>query len=671
MAFQEYYPHLFTPMYVGKHKIRFKNRVFTSPMSSENDPASQVMQDDNVEFYAKRARGGAGCVHVGETRFDKVNSVAHPCQLDLTDPKTLPQLNKFNNYAHTYGARTSLELNHAGHFAIPAFNDGHTPPMSATARRMPNGNLVREMTEEDMDYVADIYANAIHMAWRGGFDMACLHYGHGWLFGGWLSPLLNQRTDRHGGSLENRVRFPRMVIERIRQKVGDNILLELRLSGSELTPGGLEIEDTIEIIKMLEDVVDLVHISSGTRWNADTRGDMHPTCFVEPGHTAPMALKVKQAGIKIPVGCVGGVNTPELAEKILAEGMADYVLLARPWVADPEWANKARAGRADDIRPCIRCNHCIDGALRKAISKSVLDDESASLNFACAVNPLYGCYAYREKFPPAGCVKNVVVVGGGVAGMQAALEASIRGHNVTLLEQSDRLGGWLNVYPDRLWFKKDLARLRDYFIKQVRDRKIEIRLNTRGTRDLVEALNPDAVIVAVGSVPNVPPLPGADGPNVMLGVDVFGREEQVGKRVVIVGGGQVGCELSIHLGERGCIPTVLEMGEYLAADAKLSSRLHVLRQMDRTQGVTSHTQTRCLAITPEGVQAENEKGETVFFPADTVVLCTGMKARAEERDSFLGVAFDVIPVGDCERPGLVKDAIHSGFNAALSLHAFD
>ena len=188
---------------------------------------------------------------------------------------------------------------------------------------------------------------------------------------------------------------------------------------------------------------------------------------------------------------------------------------------------------------------------------------------------------------------------------------------------------------------------------------------------LVEALEPDAVIVAVGSVPNVPALPGADGPHVMLGVDVFGREEQVGGQVVVVGGGQVGCELAIHLGERGCVLTVLEMGEYLAADAKLSSRLHVLRQMERTPGVSFRTQTRCLAITPEGVQAENEKGEEVFLPADTVVLCTGMKARARERDAFLGVAFDVIPVGDCQRPGLVKDAIHSGFNAALSLHAFE
>ena len=569
MPVKEYYPHLFSPMYVGKRQVEFKNRVFMAPMSTENDPVSHVMLDDCVEFYAKRARGGAGCVAVGETRFDLKTCASHPCQLDLTDMRTLPQLHKFNTYAHAYGARTSVELNHSGHFAIPEFNDGVTTPISAVDRDMPNGLHVRAMTAEDMDYVADIVAKGVHMACRGGFDMVTLHYGHGWLFGGWLSPLINTRTDEHGGCRENRIKFPKMVLEQVRQKVGDNILIELRMSGSEMSPGGIEIEDTIYYIKELEDLADMVHISAATRFDARTRGFMHPTCFIEHGHNAAMSEKVKKAGVKIPVGVVGGINTPELAEEIIASGKADYVLMGRQWIADPEWANKARAGRADDIRTCIRCNNCCDGAMRKAIADAVLDDDSATWNFTCAVNPTYGSHFYKEKFPPADVVKKVAVIGGGPAGLEAALEANERGHEVTLFEKSGALGGQLNIFADQLWFKDDVANFRNYLIKQVRDADIQVRLNCEATPEMVERMGFDAVIVAVGSDPAVPPIPGVDGKNVIQGVDVFGREDQVGKRVVVIGGGLVGCEMAIHLGERGCIPTVVEMEQHIARDANL------------------------------------------------------------------------------------------------------
>ena len=669
MSVPNYYPHLFSPMYVGKNKIKFKNRVFMAPMSTEHDPASHVMLDDNIEFYAKRARGGAGCVHVGETRFDLKTSASHPAQLDLTNPKTLPQLNKFNNYAHTYGARTSVELNHSGHFAIPAFNDGVTTPISAVDRVMPTGQKVRGMTEEDMNYVADIVANGVHMAWRGGFDMVCLHYGHGWLFGGWLSPLINTRTDEHGGSRENRVKFPRMVLERVRQKVGDNILIELRMSGSEMSPGGIEIEDTIYYIKAMEDLVDLVHISAATRFDARTRGFMHPTCFIEHGHNAAMSQKVKEAGVKIPVGVVGGINTPEQAESIIASGKADYVLMGRQWIADPEWANKARAGRADDIRGCIRCNNCCDGAMRKAIAKHVLDDDSATFNFVCSVNPTYGGHFYKEKFPPADIRKRVAVIGGGPAGLQAALEANQRGHEVILFEKTDRLGGQLNIFADRLWFKDDVARFRDYLIKQVKDADIQIRMNSTATPEEIEGMGFDAVIVAVGSDPAKPPIPGADLPHVIQAPDVFGREDQVGKRVVIIGGGLVGCELAIHLGERGCIPTVVEMEENIARDANLGPRMMLLRQMDMNADISVRTSARCTSITADCVNISTPEGEEAI-PADTVILCTGRTPRAQERDSFEGIAFDVLPVGDCVKSGLIRDAVHTGFDAALSLHAF-
>ncbi len=662
------YPHLFSPMQVGRNL--FKNRVFTAPthlpISIDNHG---FFTKEGMTYYGNFAKGGSAAIHMGEVIMDRRNSLAHEDHMNLVDENTLQTLNTFNEYAHIFGAKTSVELNHSGHFAMPQFGDG-TDPMGPVEMDMPAGTHVRMMNEEDMAYVAKIYAKAANMAKRGGCDMVCMHYGHGWLMGAFLSPLVNTRTDQYGGTLENRMRFPRMVLEEVRKAVGPDFLIEVRISGDEYTKGGIVIEDAIEYVKMIEDVADLVHFSAGNRLFPETRAIMHPSHFLEEGHNVHLAAAAKKAGVKIPVGAIGSIQDPAYAERILAEGMADYVLMARGWVADNDWANKARAGKAEDIRPCIKCFRCMDLAggkrtvSRHNIADYLTEFPTVTRRTECSVNPTHGNAMCKIDFPAPKAKKRVAVVGGGPSGMVAALTAAERGHEVTLFEKEAALGGQMH-YAKHVWFKTDMEHYRQYLIRQVNKANIDVRLNCEATPDQLKALMPDAVIVAVGAEPLIPNIPGAKGGNVMPAIDCYGKEDQLGDSVVLIGGGMVGCETALHLSSKGKKVTLVEMLDVLAPDGIYTERLHTMEYISKDPNITVCTDTRCVEITEQGAVVAGEDGTQRLIEADSVVLSAGMKSLTAQRDQFNGLAFDVIPVGDCSKVGTISSATSTAYNAAL------
>ena len=662
-VYKEKYPHLFEPMYVGKNKVRFNNRALMAPIGSIATGGGEMsdgrISQNGIDQCMNYIRGGFSTVALPmEVPIDG----GHEHMFNL-NPKTCNQMefHLLQRSVHAYRGLTFAELLHCGPFVnLPDY------PRLGADTYVTNGYPVRAATLDDMKGICDLFAQYAVWAKIARFDGLMIHMAHGWLFNQFLSPLTNHRTDEFGGSVENRCRFPMMVLKAIRDAIGDDLLIELRLNGNDEVEGGILPEDAAQQVLILQEYVDMIHITCGHRVDALSRPKQHPSNFFPMAHNAYASEIVKNTpGVKIPIGVVGAIYTPEIAEEVLAKGQADYVLMARSAMADPEIIKKAKEGREDDIRPCLRCNYCMDHGRREALTTELHLLSHPSYDRHCATNPLAFQSLSKRSFPPAERVKRIAVVGGGVAGMEAALAAADRGHEVIIYEKTDKLGGQA-LLSDVMWFKKEMKLFHEYLERQVHKRQnIIVNLNTEATPEIIDELDPDAVIVAVGAEQIVPKIPGVE--KAVMSFDVFGHEEEkVGHKVAIIGGGDIGVELGIHLNQLGHECTVVEMGHYIAPKAQLTERISYLEWLEQEK-VNTMIDTKCVEITDQGAIIEDADGNKTLLEADTVIIAVGTKSLVEERDKFIDTAFDVINVGDCVKASSIVHAVHTGFDAGWTL----
>lgn len=650
-----HYPHLFAPIRV--RNVYIKNRIESAPMSASGD--TPFYTREAYEMYNQIARGGAGIVTLGEAGVHSLTDHAHPTMPHLDDTKTLPRLIQTVDTVHKWGALASVELTHSGcrAWSETLAPGGYVIGPSAMEANL-YGDKVIEMDEAMMDMIADAYAEAAYMAQFAGIDIVNIHGGHGWLINQFLSDLNNHRTDKYGGSIENKARFPLMIVDRIRQKC-PNLIIEFRLSGDEETEGGMKIDEVVEFCKMLDGKADIIHVSAATFHDTGSAARMFPTVFYPRGCNLENAAKVKAAVKKSLVSVVGGINDPDFMENALAEGKVDFVAVGRQFIADPNWPNKARKGKADEIIRCIRCETCISAGFIPHVpfSSGVL---------RCSVNPTWGReYENTRKEEPIERVKKVLVAGGGPAGMEAALTAARRGHQVVLCEKGDHLGANLD-YCKQVSFKWDIATfVRAMTVNLQRTPNVEIRLDTEVTEALIRQEQPDVIIVACGAEPIVPPIPGVDKPIVHHVTDLFKKHLSVGQRVVVIGGGLAGCEEGLSLAWEGRDVTIVEMKDGLAKDAPYIHWRHLLTKVN--ESVRSYCSAKVLSIEDDGVVILDKDGQQQKLEADTVLLAAGMRATSEKFDAWHDLAEDVVVVGDCRRSSKILEAMRTGYCAGMTI----
>lgn len=648
---KEKYPHLFSPIRIGN--IRLKNRIIAAPTSPSMITTEGHFTPEMTAYLEEKAKGGVAVVTYGESIVHSATGKSHNKQLQLDSFGVKQGMAQTARAIHNAGAYANIQLSHGGKYgglvSVGGDQDGCEVAYGPSHEMTPAGE-VQEMPKELILEIVESYKTGAKLCKDCGFDMVQVHAAHGWLFSQFLSPVMNQRTDEFGGSLENRARFLMMALDAVREGVGPRFPIEIRISGDDLTDVGLGLEDCVKVAKMVEDKVDLFNVSCGNHEDPAMFCRTHPSAFFKRGVNVYLAAEIKKHVSK-PVACVGSLNDPAQMEEIIATGQADIVEIGRALLADPYLAKKALEGNADDITPCLRCYECFG-------------ETSKSETVKCTVNPTMGQqYPEKTRKQTADTKKRVLIAGGGPAGMEAAITAALRGHDVTLVEKSGELGG--NLHPaGAAYFKEDIRKLCKVLISRVEKAGVKVVLNTEVTPGYVEAFDPDALFVAIGSNELRPPIKGMDLPHVIMAIDAELHPEKLGKKVAIMGGGLVGGEAAVSFHHEGKECSIIEMKSKIAEEVNSFYRGGLMPEIEKA--AACYADTKVKEIVPEGVLCEKD-GEEFIIEADSVVCALGFRAPYDKVDALCDKVDEYYIIGDCKNVGQIYHATNQAYYAAMRL----
>ena len=634
---------LLSPIQIGPMTVR--NRIVMPAMNTNYATTDGEVTAQLVEFYRARARGGVGLITLGFSYGHPLGRVV-PRMIASHDDRAIPGLRSFADAMHAEGAKVSLQVCHGGRRGSSKVSGAQT--VAASPIPPLGGEVPREITRQEIAEVVESFARAAARARQAGFDGVELHMAHGFLLSGFLSPHSNKRTDEYGGSLENRARFPLAVLRRVKEEIGKELAVTIKMNGSDFVEGGITLDEAKETARIFEQGgVDAITVSAAT--DSTLYMSIQPAVFPR-GCLVPLAQGVKSV-VAVPVVAVGRINDPQFAEAILAEGKADLVAMGRSLICDPELPRKVAEGRPEDIRPCVACSTaCTEGGQRGGVMSCISNGQAGREGTA--------------KIVPAERKRRVLVAGGGPAGMEAARVAAIRGHKVTLCEKSARLGGLLNAgsVPPH---KYELPNLVRYFTRQLEKLGVEVRTGREVDVKTLEELAPDVVVVATGGQATVLPT-NAQRVFTVSAADALTGEATLGHRVAVVGASSTGCETAEYLAEKGHAVTVLEMLDDYATDLRPEIK-RLLGERMAHLGVEMLLGCKVTAVRQGEIAYERAGQQGKVEGLDNVVFAMGYKPDLGLLEAARARGLEAHAVGDCTKPGNIFDAVHRAFDVALTI----